>query len=140
MPQEGVFPIDPLRNFSFPISLSAVRLEYTESPFDFRITRKINNATIFSTYDSDFVYSDKYLEIGTQIDSDYTWGWGERMTNTFRLGNGKWTIFNRDRWHAIDSGNGSQTYGYYPFYLQRESEKFYHVNYFRTSNAIDAIR
>ena len=29
VPQEGIFPIDPLRNFSFPINLSSVRFEYT---------------------------------------------------------------------------------------------------------------
>ena len=29
VPQEGYFPIEPISNFSFPISLSSVRFEYT---------------------------------------------------------------------------------------------------------------
>ena len=70
IPQEGSFPIDPLRNFSFPLNLSAIRFEYTEQPFDFKITRKINNATLFSTYETNFIFSDKYIEIGTELDSD----------------------------------------------------------------------
>ena len=40
------------------------------------------------------------------------------MTN-FRKKEGKWTIFNRDRGQIMDEGTGLQTYGYYPFYLQR---------------------
>lgn len=76
VPQEGVFPVDPLKNFSYPINLSAIKFEYTENPFDFRITRKANNAVLFSTYDGNFVFSDYYLEISTEVDTDYTYGLG----------------------------------------------------------------
>jgi hypothetical protein len=61
VPQSGVFPIDPLANFSFPIAASAVTFEYTENPFDFRITRKQNGAVLFSTYDQNIIFSDHYL-------------------------------------------------------------------------------
>ena len=57
VPQHDPWPVDPLAAFSFPINLSGVTFEYTTSPFDFKIIRKINNAVIFSTYDSDFVFS-----------------------------------------------------------------------------------
>jgi alpha-glucosidase len=75
-PQQGVFPIDPEGNFSFPIASSAVNFEYTESPFDFRIIRKQNGAVLFSTYNQQIIYSDHYLEIGTELDSDYVYGIG----------------------------------------------------------------
>ncbi len=39
----------------------------------------------------------------------------------------------------MDRGTGFQTYGYYPFYLQREKNNLFHVNYFRSSNAMDTI-
>lgn len=119
VPQEGIFPIDPLKNFSFPINISAVKFEYTENPFDFRIIRKSNNAILFSTYEGNFTYSDYYLEISTVISNEYIYGLGERFNSGFRLRDGKWTIFNRDRGQVIDKGQGYQTYGYYPFYLQR---------------------
>lgn len=102
--------------------------------------RKSNNAILFSTYDIDFIYSDYYLQIGTEVDSDYTYGLGERFNPSFRLGDGKWTIFNRDRGQVIDRGQGKQTYGYYPFYLQREANRNFHINYFRSSNALDVIK
>ena len=60
-PQQGIFPIDPAANFTFPIANSAVTFEYTESPFDFRIIRKQNGAMIFSTYNQQIIFSDHYL-------------------------------------------------------------------------------
>jgi len=79
VPQAGAFPADPLGNFSFPIANSAVAFEYTENPFDFRIIRKQNAAVLFSTYEQNIIFSDHYLEIGTQVDSDYIYGIGERF-------------------------------------------------------------
>jgi len=67
VPQRDVFPIDPVGTFSFPISVSGVMIEYTFKPFDFRIIRRQNMAVLFSTYDQDFKFSDKYIEIGTEV-------------------------------------------------------------------------
>ena len=50
MPQGGPFATDPLKNFSFPMNLAAFRLDYTEDPFDFKVVRRFNNATLFSSY------------------------------------------------------------------------------------------
>jgi alpha-glucosidase len=72
----GVFPVDPEENFTFPIANSGVSFEYTESPFDFRIVRKQNGAVIFSTYEQQIIFSDHYIEIGTEVDSDYIYGIG----------------------------------------------------------------
>lgn len=140
VPQYGVFPIDPEANFSFPIASSAVTFEYTESPFDFRIIRKQNGAILFSTYNQQIIYSDHYLEIGTEVDSEFVYGIGERFQETFRKKDGKWTVFNRDRGQVIDNGVGYQTYGYYPFYLLKERNNLFHINYLRSSNAMDVIK
>lgn len=61
---------------------------------------------------------------------------------SFRKKDGKWTVFNRDRGQCIDRGQGLQTYGYYPFYLLREtgSARLFHINYLRSSNAMDVIK
>lgn len=140
VPQTGIFPIDPLANFSFPISASSVHFEYTDAPFDFKITRKQNGAILFSSFDHDLIFSDHYLEIGTTVDSEYLYGLGERFQEGFRKKDGQWTIFNRDRGMAIDKGSGLQTYGYYPFYLLRERNNLFHISYLRNSNAMDVIK
>ena len=52
---------------------------------------------------------------------------------------GQFTIFNRDRGQVIDNGTGLQTYGYYPVYLIRGNSENFHMNYLRSSNAMDII-
>jgi alpha-glucosidase len=119
VPQHDPFIVDPLASFSFPINLSGVLFEYSSQPFDFKIIRKINNAVIFSTYDSDFVYSEHLLQIGSEVDTKFIYGLGERFQSNFRKTEGKWTIFNRDRGQVIDTGVGRQTYGHYPVYFAK---------------------
>jgi hypothetical protein len=49
-------------------------------------------------------------------------------------------MFSRDRGDIIDQGIGLQTYGYYPIYMMRERQNLFHIAYFRSSNALDAIK
>ena len=72
--------------------------------------------------------------------SKYIYGIGERFQESLRRKDGKWTNFNRDHWRTIDTGIGFQTYGYYPFYLLKDTDKASHINYFRSSNAMDTIK
>ncbi len=60
--------------------------------------------------------------------------------NSFRKKDGKWTVFSRDRGQVIDKGEGKQTYGYYPFYMLKERGNLFHINYLRSSNAMDVIK
>ena len=73
------------------------------------------------------------------MDSEFVYGIGERFQDSFRRKDGKWTIFNRDRGQQLDKGTGRQTYGFYPFYLLRERNNLFHINYFRSSNALDYL-
>jgi hypothetical protein len=84
VPQNDPWPIDPLSSFTYPINLSGVSFEYTSYPFDFKITRKINGATIFSTYDKDLIFSEHFMHIGTEVDTPYIYGLGERFQSSFR--------------------------------------------------------
>lgn len=132
--------MDPCNNFSYPIALASIRLNYSKDPFDFTIIRKSTNATLFSTLSGELIFSDYYLQITTQTDTTYNYGLGERFNPGFRLRDGQWTIFTRDRGQVIDKGEGKQTYGYYPFYLQIERADKYHINYFRSSSAMDLLK
>ena len=67
VPQTGVFPIDPLSNNTYPIAFSDIIVEYTLRPFDIKSLRRQNLAVLFSTKGRNFVFSDKYLEISTQV-------------------------------------------------------------------------
>lgn len=139
MPQGGIFPTDPNTGFSFPINLASFVFEYTDSPFSFKITRKQDGSVLFDTHGTDIIFSNYYLQIGTQTSTDLVYGFSERFTNHFRLQPGKWTIFPRDRGQMMDTGVGKQTHGYYPVYLQKEAQHHFHMSYFRSSNALDVI-
>ena len=76
VPQGNGFPEDPARNFTFPLLAASYVFTYTSEPFDFRISRRSNNNTIFSTYDQEIIYSDYYIQIGTEIESDFIYGLG----------------------------------------------------------------
>lgn len=65
VPQGNGFPEDPARNFTFPMMAAGYVFTYSNEPFDFRISRRSNNNTIFSTYNQNIIYSDYYLQIGT---------------------------------------------------------------------------
>jgi alpha-glucosidase len=139
VPQTGIFPIDPSANNSFPLGSSEFLFNYTANPFDFTLTRRFDNEVIFDTRGGNIIFSQYYLEISTQVTSNIVYGFSERFSDSFRLKTGKYTIFNMDRPCAIDSGNGYQTYGYYPAYLVREKSGNFHMNYFRSSNAMDVV-
>lgn len=94
---------------------------------------------LFDTNKAEIVYSEHYLEITTVVASQIAYGFGERFSESFKLRTGKLTMFNRDRGGTLDAETGHQTYGYWPLYMVRENAGNFHINYFRSSNALDVI-
>lgn len=138
VPQGGIFPTDPQADFTFPCAFSDIIYNFNEEPFSINITRRTDGTVIFDSSSADFIYSDYYLQIATTT-STKLYGFSERFTSSFRLRPGKWTTFPRDRGQMMDDGIGKQTHGYYPIYVQRENNGKFHIAYFRSSNALDAI-
>lgn len=73
----------------------------------------------------------------TVNDPSTKWGLGERFQTKFRVTEGRWTIWNRDKAWAIDRGStgvSDQTYGHHPLYLAREKHtNLYHLAYFKNT-------
>ena len=61
VPQYDPFPVDPYRNFTFPIVAAAINFTYNVNPFDFKIVRRDNGAILFSTFNRRLVYSNYYI-------------------------------------------------------------------------------
>lgn len=70
-------------------------------------------------------------------DTSTKWGLGERFQEKFRVTDGKWTLWNRDKPWKIDrglTGLSDQTYGFQPLYLARNKQsKLYHLLYFKNT-------
>jgi hypothetical protein len=71
------------------------------------------------------------------IDHSVKFGFGERFQNNFRVKDGKWSLWNRDKPWKVDKGLpgiSDQTYGFQPVYLARSTEtKLHHFVYFKTT-------
>lgn len=138
IPEEYPYPHDE-KNYSHPLPSSFLyKIELDEKNFSLKVIRKRTNEIIFDTSDLFFIFSDRYLEISSKLQTDKIFGLGERVHN-FKLDfPGRYTIWNRDLPKVIDEGEGAQnTYGLHPMYLLREKEGDFHIVYLRNSNGMD---
>ena len=111
-------------------------------PFGFELqsTRTENNVYVH-TNSSDFVMSDKFMQLDLQVPTQRIYGFGER-TREFTLGEGTWTMWANGRSAAqYDDGmGGKQTYGVHPFALVQTAVKGEFMGiYFRNTNAASPI-
>jgi len=104
-----------------------------------RSTRTEKDALINMT-NSDFVMSDKYLQIDLQVPTQKIFGFGERESNFLR-DQGAWTLWANGQSTAYDAGHGgAQTYGVHPFALiQTEVAGEFFGLYFRNTNAASPV-
>ena len=91
--------------------------------------RKSTGEELFSTYGHIIVYEDQFLELVTNMVSDYNlYGLAENI-HDFRLGNNYTQTF-----YAVDAGNtiDGNVYGVFPFY----QETRYHNDSASTSHGV----
>ena len=140
IPEEYPYPHDE-KNYTHPLPSSFLyKIELDEKNFSLKVLRKKTNELIFDTSDLFFIFSDRYLEISSKLQTEYIFGLGERVHN-FKLDfPGRYTIWNRDLPKVIDEGEGAQnTYGLHPMYLLREKGGDFHIVYLRNSNGMDVF-
>ena len=108
-------------------------VEIQNVPLAIKVTRIETAETIFDTSIGDLILSDKYLEINSELPSEYIFGLGER-TAALKLNiPGKYTIWNQD----LPGKMNINTYGLHPVYLVKEKSGFYNMVFFRNGNAMD---
>ncbi|CAG5131379.1 unnamed protein product [Candidula unifasciata] len=114
-----------------------------ENPFNIVVTRTSTGATIFDTRNTaPLIFSDQFLQIGTQLSTKYLYGFGEHRNN-FLQDVSKWrrlVFWTRDNPPQIDN-NG---YGSHPFFLNLEtggpaSNSYAHGVFLLNSNAGEVV-
>jgi alpha-glucosidase (family GH31 glycosyl hydrolase) len=94
-----------------------------------------SNINYFSTENRNFVFSDKYLEMGFLVDSTSIYGFGERHRH-FELRPGNYTAWTDGRDNLNDQGTlGYNLYGDHPFVLVRLNDNTFVGIFFKNSNA-----
>jgi len=138
VPNQAPFPhMDYSKKFA-PYDDALVKVEVTEKPFSFKLTRKSTNEVIFDSSVGDFIYSDYYLQISTSLATPNIYGLGERAAKLNLGPDGNYSIFNKGTAGLLENGtSGNQVYGYHPVYLLREQSNSFSMALLRSSVPMD---
>ena len=135
-------PIELFNNSTVDLRDADYDVLIEENPFNFKATRKLDDQLLFELGPKAlFQYND--LDIIATILRTYKariYGLGERVTTSFALPNGTYTIWANGQPDPIDDGvppGGKQTYGDYPFYLAVSEGGRAHGVFLMNSNAMD---
>lgn len=97
------------RNASVEMSLDMVGFKLNQDPFGFelRSTRTENDTLVSMSLESDFVMSDKFMQLDLQVPTQRIYGFGERQRE-FTLSEGTWTMWANGRASSYDDGMGGK--------------------------------
>jgi hypothetical protein len=97
------------RNASVEMSTDMVGFKLTSDPFQFEIrsTRTENDTLVSMSNSSNFVMSDKFMQLDLQVPTQRIYGFGERQRQ-FTLSNGTWTMWANGRQQSYDDGTGGK--------------------------------
>lgn len=116
---------------------SALKFEYEEEPFSFKVTRRDNDEVLFDTSAASLIFESQYLRLRTSLPNDpYLYGLGEH-SDPLRL---KTTDYIRTAWNQDSFGipEDSNLYGTQPFYLEHRDSGSHGV-FLLNSNGMDVM-
>ena len=121
-----------LKDFGLNIS------EEMTEPFYFSLTNPENGELIFTTENSDFIYSDLFIAFGGYVSTNDIYGFGERF-HELKLGDGKFTMWPNDTQglHEDKGIGGDNAMGIHPLGFHRTSLNTFVGLLFNNINAQD---
>jgi len=121
-----------LKDFGLYIS------EEKSEPFYITLTNPENNELIFTTENSDFIYSDLFIGFAGFVSTNDIYGFGERY-HELNLGDGKYTMWPNDTGgiHEDKGDGGYNAMGIHPLGFHRTSQNTFVGLLFNNINAQD---
>ena len=121
-----------LKDFGLYIS------EEKSEPFYITLTNPENNELIFTTENSDFIYSDLFIGFAGFVSTNDIYGFGERY-HELNLGDGKYTMWPNDTGgiHEDKGDGGYNAMGIHPLGFHRTSQNTFIGLLFNNINAQD---
>ena len=121
-----------LKEFGLNIS------EEMSEPFYFSLINPENGELIFTTENTDFIYSDLFIAFGGYASTNDIYGFGERF-HELKLGDGKFTMWPNDTQgiHEDKGDGGYNTMGIHPLGFHRTSQNTFIGLLFNNINAQD---
>nr|XP_019950458.1 PREDICTED: maltase-glucoamylase, intestinal-like [Paralichthys olivaceus] len=105
----------------------------TDNPFGIQVIRKTTGTKIWDSGPG-FIFSDMFIQISTQLSSEFIYGFGETEHPTYKhdLNYQTWGMFSKDQ----PPGNKMNCYGVHPFYMGLETTAHAHGVLLLNSNAM----
>ena len=121
-----------LKDFGLSIS------EETSEPFYLSLTNPETDELIFTTKNTDFIYSDTFIGFGGFASTNDIYGFGERF-HDLKLGDGKFTMWPNDTAgiHEDDGKGGHNLMGIHPLGFHRTNKNTFIGLLFNNINAQD---
>ncbi|KAI1778152.1 glycoside hydrolase family 31 protein [Hypoxylon cercidicola] len=116
---------------------SALKFDYTESPFSFTVSRSDSGEVLFDTSAASLVFESQYLRLRTKLpEAPSLYGLGEH-SDPFMLNTTDYirTLWSQDAYGVPD---GSNLYGNHPVYYEHR-ESGTHGVFFLNSNGMDIM-
>ena len=125
-----------------PSSSPNYKVNVSENPMGITITRNSDNFVVFNMAQTAwFMFDNHDLNVVNQWSEKMSiYGLGERISS-FKLADGKYTMWARDEAGPYDDGNcggGCNEYGVHPFYLALQASGSAMGGFLLNSNAMDA--
>ena len=110
----------------------------TSEPFYITLINPENNELIFTTENTDFIYSDLFIGFGGFVSTNDIYGFGERY-HELNLGDGKYTMWPNDTGgiHEDKGDGGYNAMGIHPLGFHRTSKNTFIGLLFNNINAQD---
>jgi alpha-glucosidase len=131
----SVFPT-PDNSSSVSLADSTLEFVHTDSPFSFKVIRKLNGEILFDTSAALLIFEEQYLRVRTSLPSNPNiYGLGEH-TDNMRLNT---TDYTRTLWSRDSYGvpNGQNLYGNHPIYFDHRGDKGTHGVFMLSSAGMD---
>uniref|UniRef100_A0A7N8WI38 alpha-glucosidase n=1 Tax=Mastacembelus armatus TaxID=205130 RepID=A0A7N8WI38_9TELE len=107
----------------------------TNNPFGIQVIRKNTGTKIWDSSMPGFTFSDMFIQVSTQLSSEFVYGFGETEHPTYKhdLNYHTWGMFSKDQ----PPGYKMNCYGVHPFYMGLENTADAHGVLLLNSNAMD---
>lgn len=121
---------------NYGMRLEWANFKTSKSPAGFKMSNPLGSKVDYlSTINRNFVFSDKYLEMGFLLQSQTIFGFGQRH-RTFELNPGNYSSWADGRENIHDDGSlGNNLYGDHPFVLAKLKDNSFIGIFFKNSNA-----
>uniref|UniRef100_A0A665W3A9 alpha-glucosidase n=1 Tax=Echeneis naucrates TaxID=173247 RepID=A0A665W3A9_ECHNA len=109
-------------------------VQIANNPFGIQVIRKSTGTKIWDSSMPGFIFSDMFIQVSTQLSSEFVYGFGETEHPTFLhdLNYHTWGMFSKDQ----PPGYKMNCYGVHPFYMGLETTSDAHGVLLLNSNAM----